>query len=108
MLGSTSDSCRRLGALFNVVISNIKRARVSTQRGSISLEIDGSTAEIEAARDYLAALKVAEGTSASAIPPAPEDSIPRPNTILVRLASVNAEQAAAPLLARVAREITGL
>jgi hypothetical protein len=93
----------RLGALFKVV-TNIKRARVSTDRGTISLDIDGSTTELEQARDYLASLHIVEGGSTSASPARPEDSIPQPNTIIVRLATVNAAQAAAPLLARVARD----
>jgi|HubBroStandDraft_4_1064222.scaffolds.fasta_scaffold236444_3 hypothetical protein len=93
----------RLASLFKV-ITNIRRARVSGDRGMISLDIDGSTAEIEQTQGYLASLHVVKGSSTAALPAAPEDSIPQPNTIIVRLATVNAAQAAAPLLARVARD----
>ena len=107
-LNVPSDSTRfpivwRLGALFNVV-TNVRRARVSSERGAITLDIDGSTAEVEQARDYLAALHLIEGVSTSTPPPPPENSIPQPNTIVVRLVTVNAEQASAPVLARVARD----
>jgi ABC-type methionine transport system ATPase subunit len=93
----------RLAALFKVV-TNVRRARISSERGAVSLEIDGSSSEVEQAQDYLASLHVMEGSSTSTPPPPPEDSIPQPNTIIVRLTTVNKAQAAAPLLARVARD----
>jgi ABC-type methionine transport system ATPase subunit len=93
----------RLAALFKVT-TNIKRARVSSERGTLSVDIDGSTSEIELAQEYLAGLRLVEAASTVQLPAPPEDSIPQPNTIFVRLTTVTAAQAAAPLLARVARD----
>lgn len=93
----------RLGALYKVV-ANIKKARVSSERGIISLDVEGSTAEVEQAQDYLRLLKVIDGTSTMPLPAPPEDGIPQPNTIAVRISTVTSGQAGAPLLARVARD----
>ena len=54
----------RLGRLFNVV-TNIRRARVTEDYGYVLLEMEGSTAEIEQAKAYLAGLGLIQGTGDS-------------------------------------------
>jgi L-aspartate semialdehyde sulfurtransferase ferredoxin len=94
----------RLGKLFNVV-TNVRRARVTEDYGYVLLEMEGSKDEIDRAAAYLASLGLTAGDGASAAPDArPEDSIPQPNTIYVRLTTINAEQGGVPVLYRISRD----
>src|SRR6476646_8790470 len=82
----------RLGKLFNVV-TNIRRARVTDDYGFVLLQIEGSVDEVKSATDYLASLGLTAGSGEpSATAARPEDAFPQPNTINVRLSTVNAEQ----------------
>ena len=95
----------RLGKLFNVV-TNIRRARVTEDYAYVLLEMEGSTTEIEQAKAYLAGLGVAEGEPGTASTSArPEDSYPQPNTIYVRLSTVDAEQGLVPALYRIGKDM---
>jgi len=97
----------RLAKLYNVV-TTIRRARVTEDYACILLAIEGSHGEIEQALDYLRALGLREGQgpgeASSNLPAPPEAAIPQPNTIYVRLSTVNAAQAEAPILYRVGRD----
>ncbi|HZO88512.1 MAG TPA: NIL domain-containing protein [Chthonomonadaceae bacterium] len=98
----------RLGKLFNVV-TNIRRARVTEDYGHVALTLEGSTGEVEQAANYLRSLGLLKDTDASA-PSAPssaappEEAIPRPSSIYVRLSTVNAAQGQTPLLYRVGKD----
>jgi hypothetical protein len=105
----------RLAKLYNVV-TMIRRARVTEDYACIQLDIEGSREETDQALSYLRALGVMDGMgSASAIgeassatsptlPAPPEAAIPQPNTIYVRLSTVNTAQAETPILYRVGRD----
>ena len=94
----------RLGRLYNVV-TNIRHARVSSEYGVIGLDLEGSTAEIDNAVQYLKALKVLDGSSTlSTIPAAPEDAYSQVYNIDVRISTAFPGQAAAPVLARASRD----
>lgn len=95
----------RLGKLFNVV-TNIRSARVTSSYGVISLDIEGSTAEIDQALNYLQARGLVEGSSVSGASTAinPEDTISQPNTIYVRLSTVTPAQARSPILYRLGKD----
>jgi len=93
----------RLGKLFNVV-TNVRQARVSSEYGVVSLDIEGSTAEVEQAVAYLKGIGVVEGESSTTSPTPPESGEITPNSIAVRLRTVNPLQATAPILCRVARD----
>ncbi len=97
----------RLGKLFNVV-TNLRRARVSEDYGHVALDIEGSTAEVAHAVDYLRALGLTEGgvepDAKANLPPLPEASLPQPNTIYVHLSTVNVAQAQAPILYRAGKD----
>lgn len=98
----------RLGKLFNVV-TNIRRARVSDDYGHVALLIEGSTAEVDQATNYLQSLGLLAGEATGAPVPIgvlPEDTIAQPNTIYVRLTPINAPQMQAPLLYRVGKDFT--
>ncbi len=109
-LNAPSDLVRepilwRIGKLFNVT-TNIKCARISNERGIVSLDIDGSVAEIEQAQNYLRSLNMLDGlpSGAPSTSQTPDVTIPQPNTIHVRLSTVNSDQAATPILYRVAKD----
>lgn len=96
----------RLAKLYNVV-TTIRRARVTEDYACILLDIEGSREEIDQALGYLRALGLTEGeasTSPSSLPTPPESTLPQPNTIYVRLSTVNTAQAEAPILFRVGRD----
>lgn len=94
----------RLGKLFNV-ITNVRRARVTEDYGYVQLEMEGSTEEIEQARSYLVGLGVLKGVSAGRPSSMrPEDAIRQPNTIYVRLSTVNPEQGHVPVLYRIGKD----
>jgi hypothetical protein len=97
----------RLGKRFNVV-TNIRCARVTEDYGYVALGIEGSSLEVEQALDYLRSLGVlkadgAKSPSQTGIAP-PEASLPQPNTIYVRLSTVNAAQGHVPILYRVGKD----
>ncbi len=95
----------RLGRLFNVV-TNIRRARVTEDYGYVLLEMEGSTAEIEQAKAYLAGLGLIQGTGDSTSASArPEDTFPQPNTITVRLTAINPEQGRVPAIYRISKDL---
>jgi len=97
----------RLGKLFNVV-TNIHRARVSDDTAYVRLDIEGSTQEVEQATGYLRSLGLLADTSSNALVPgnvaAPEDTVSRANTIIVRLDTVNPEQDHVPVLYRLGKD----
>lgn len=96
----------RLDRLFHVV-TNIRKARVSQDAAFVSLDVEGSTDEVEQARAYVQALGLT-GKSGDALAPPnvapPEDTVSRANTIVVRLDAVTPEQAASPILHRLGRD----
>lgn len=95
----------RLGKLFNVV-TNVRRARVTEDYGYVLLEMEGSTGEIEQAKSYLAGLGLTKGNGDGNVPSArPEDSMPQPNTIYVRLSTVSPEQGRTPVLHRIGKDL---
>jgi len=95
----------RLGKLFNVV-TNVRRARVTDDYGYVLLEIEGSVDEVKLATDYLAGLGLTPGSGEpNAASNRPEDAVPQPNTINVRLSTVNAEQGHAPALYRIGKDL---
>jgi hypothetical protein len=95
----------RLGKLYNVV-TNVRRARVTEDYGYVLLEMEGSTTEIEQAKSYLAGLGLIKGAEdPSAASARPEDSIPQPNTIYVRLTTINPEQGQTPVLYRIGKDL---
>ncbi len=95
----------RLGELFHVV-TNIRRARVTDSHGFLSVDLEGSTSEVEQAQEYLRGLgilKGADGTSkAPSSAPGPVD--PLATTIYVRLSAKTPDQAKAPVLYRAGKE----
>lgn len=93
----------RLSKLFNVV-TNLQRARITEDYGVALLEIEGSLSEIEQATGYLKSLGLMSGGAPPGAAARPEDAIPQPNTIYVRLATVNAAQGKAPILYRVGKD----
>lgn len=96
----------RLGRLFNVV-TNIMRARVSDDSAYVQLRIEGTDQEVAAANDYLRRLGLIEGEPGApeaTLAAAPENEIPRPNTIFVRLSAVDAAQGHATLLYRLGKD----
>lgn len=98
----------RLGKLFNVV-TNIHRARVTEDYGYVSLELEGSTAEVEEATSYLQGLGLLSGKgTAPTASTLPETSILRPITIpitiYVSLTTVNPEQGQSSILHRVGKD----
>ncbi|HLV79708.1 MAG TPA: NIL domain-containing protein [Chthonomonadaceae bacterium] len=97
----------RLAKLYNVV-TTIRRARVTEDYACILLDIEGSREETDQALGYLRALGVMDGEAptpaSSGLPAPPESALPQPNTIYVRLSTVNAAQAEAPILFRVGRD----
>jgi hypothetical protein len=95
----------RLGKLFNVV-TNIRSARVTSSYGVISLDIEGSTGEIEQALNYLRARGLLEGeaTSSASTAARPEDTVAQPNAIYVRLSTVTPVQAKSPILYRLSKD----
>src|SRR5438132_3519291 len=68
----------RLGKLFNVV-TNIRRARVTDDYGTLLLEIEGSSQEVQQATDYLIGLGLIRDREAvaTASAPRPEDAVPQ-------------------------------
>jgi L-aspartate semialdehyde sulfurtransferase ferredoxin len=95
----------RLSKLYNVV-TNVRRARVTEDYGYVLLEMEGSSTEIEQASAYLAELGLIKGASdTSAAAARPEDSIPQPNTIYVRLTTISAEQGQTPVLYRIGKDL---
>jgi len=95
----------RLGKLFNVV-TNVRRARVTDDYGYVLLEMEGSTGEVEQGRAYLAGLGLIPGVGDSTtISARPEDSIPHPNMIRVRLTTINPEQGQTPILYRIGKDL---
>lgn len=94
----------RLGKLFNVV-TNVRRARVTDDYGYVLLEVEGSNQEIDQAKSYLAAQHlIPNEVGISTHTTRPEDGIPQPNAISVRLSTSNPAQAHAPLLYRVGKD----
>ena len=94
----------RLGKLFNVV-TNVRRARVTEDYGYLQLEVEGSNQEIEQAKAYLAGLELLPNESGSAlVSTRPENRVPQPNTIVVRLSTTNPSQGHAPLLYRIGKD----
>ena len=93
----------RLGKLN--VITNIRRARVTEDYGYVLLDIEGSTAEIEQAQNYLRGLGLLTGAAnGPANSTLPEAAVSQPVTIYVRLSTVNAEQGHQSLLYRVGKD----
>ena len=95
----------RLGRLFNVV-TNIRRARITEDYAFLSLTLEGSTAEIAQATDYLRALNLLRDAPPSApvdIPP-PETGLPITGAIHVKLTTVTPEQGQAPTLYRLGKD----
>jgi hypothetical protein len=94
----------RLGKLCNVV-PNIRQARITEDYAYVSLDIEGSSAEIEQATNYLRGLGLlsgkAEGTPDTRTP---ENDIEQPVTIYVRVSTVNAQQGQVPSLHRVGKD----
>ena len=96
----------RLGKVSRVVF-NVRRARVSGDSGYVLLDIQGSVPEIEDARAYLRAVGVLQdqiGSDTALAARHPEDDVPQPNAIDVRLSPVTAEQAGFPYLYRLGRD----
>jgi hypothetical protein len=97
----------RLGRLYNVV-TNIRRARVSEDAAYVTLDIEGSTQEVEQARVYLQGLGLTrehgEALVPANMPPPPEDTVSQANTILVRITTVSPGQYHAPILYRVGKD----
>ena len=94
----------RIGKLFNVV-TNIRRARVTEEYAQVSLKLEGTTAEVTKATDYLRALGAAPGGEVSQEPlPTPEESVPQTNTIEVRLTTIQPAQTQPPFLYRVGKD----
>ncbi len=96
----------RLGKLYNVV-TRIKRARVTEDYGFVTLMLDGSTQEVNSAVNYLKSNKLITGgasTDYSAPRNEPENDIPQPNTIFVRLNTVSDDQAQSPVLYRLGKD----
>src|SRR5438309_9411537 len=90
----------RLGRLFHVVV-NVRRARVTEEFGQLVVDIEGSKPEVEQAVNYLHSLGLcAQGEDVPLTAP-PEEGVPRPNTIYVRLTTVTTAQAHAPILHRI-------
>jgi len=95
----------RLSRLFNVV-TNIRRARVSQDYGYVLLEVEGSTAEVEQTKAYLAALGIIAGDADQTLAgQKPETAIPQPNAIYVRLTSVAEGQGGVPVLHRIGKDL---
>lgn len=97
----------RLGKLFNVV-TNIRRARITEDYGYVALDLEGSTAEVEQATEYLRALNILTDQPAktpSAAVAAPEKSVAQTSAIFVRLSTVNAQQGHEPILYRVGKDV---
>jgi hypothetical protein len=96
----------RVGRLFNVV-TTIHRARVTDELAHIAVTIEGTRQGVDQALDYLRALGVLPTDGATPAPPGgspPEQAIPRPAAISLRLTTVNAAQARAPILHRVGKD----
>jgi hypothetical protein len=108
-LNARSDNVRkpviwRLARLFNVV-TNVRKARVTDDYGYVLLEMEGSSQELEQAKSYLAGLGLIQGEQGAARTGAPpEDQIHQPNSIYVRLTTVNPEQGQVPALYRIGRD----
>src|SRR5690349_20528827 len=108
-LNARSDNVRkpviwRLARLFNVV-TNVRKARVTDDYGYVLLEMEGSSQELEQAKSYLAGLGLIQGEQGAAPTVAPpEDQIHQPNSIYVRLTTVNPEQGQVPALYRIGRD----
>ena len=97
----------RLGKMFNVV-TNILRARISSDSGHVALSLEGSTGEVEQAQEFLRSLGVLGDAPGSATPrtgSAPEAAIAQPNTISILLKTVNPAQGHAPILYRVGKDL---
>src|SRR5579871_3957099 len=95
----------RLGKLFHVVV-NILRARITEDYGYVALAIEGSPAEIEQATGYLRRLGLMPG-EAGGTPSGgetPEQAIPQPCAIEVRLTTVDPAQGRVPILHRVGKD----
>ena len=96
----------RLSKLFNVV-TNIRRARVTEDYGFISVEIEGSSDEVQQATDYLISMglikdRVVAATSGDSV--RPEDKVPQTTSIGVRLDTVSPAQGHVPVLHRVGKD----
>ena len=97
----------RLGKMFNVV-TNILRARISEDYGFVALSLEGSTAEVEQAQEYLRSLSVlgdAPGSATARTGSTPEAAIAQSNTITVLLKTVHPAQCHAPILYRVGKDL---
>ena len=91
----------RLGKLFHVV-PNIRRARITQDYGYVSLDLEGSAAEVDQAQSYLRGMGMLTGKAdAPASSAVPESAVPQPVTIYVGLTTVNAAQGHTSLLHRV-------
>ncbi len=95
----------RLGKLFNVT-STIERARITEDFGSVQLKLEGSKTEIENATAYLKTAGVSGGVASDKTEPKdqPEAKIAHPKTVLLQIATVNANQVQTPILSRVGKE----
>ncbi len=96
----------RLGRKFNVV-TNVRRARVSSDFAFVALDVEGSTQEVEQATGYLRSLGVMEHTDNALVPARvrePEDTVSRANTIYVRLNPVLPAQYNVPILYRLGKD----
>ncbi|HLJ54120.1 MAG TPA: NIL domain-containing protein [Chthonomonadaceae bacterium] len=94
----------RLVKMFNVV-TNVRRARLTEDYGYVQLRIEGSTREVEQAQAYLESkglIKDARDPAPSAA--RPEEAVPQPNTITVRLSTANPEQGHAPVIYRICKD----
>lgn len=94
----------RLAKMFNVV-SNICRARITEDYGYVLLDIEGSTGEIEQTQAYLESKGLIK-TEREGAPSAarPEEAVPQPNTITVRLSTVNSDQGHVPVIYRICKD----
>lgn len=98
----------RLNKLFNVV-PNLHRARVTEDFGYALLDLEGSTLEVEQAVNYLRTLGLTGGQTASTTTVgAPEDAVGEANSIPLRLTTVNAAQAKAPILHRIGKDFNAV
>jgi hypothetical protein len=96
----------RLGRLFNVV-TNVLRARVTEDSAYITLELEGSTQEVEQTLGYLRSLGLTRETGDALVPAsvrAPEETVSQANAIYVRLTTVNPAQNRVPVLYRVGKD----
>lgn len=96
----------RTERLFGI-IANVLRARVTANYGAITVQLEGAQEQITGAQDYFRGLGVLRNGTAGTSELAsarPEDRVPQPNAIYVRLSTVTKPQAHTPVLHRIGRD----